>query len=124
MINTLAGYFTNKDLAKDYLLEIKQKWPRYTRDHLQVIQKAITYTDKNIADKTLDFCCKNEIMHGYEFEQALFVLLDEKPNNTMPAEQIKLLGKNNQEGLNQLPQTSNIEDYEKIINPVCRQGRK
>lgn len=115
MINTLAGYFTNKALAKDYLLEIKHKWPRYTRDHLQVIQKAITYTDKNIADKTLDFCCKNEIMHGYEFEQALFVLMDEKPKNAKSWEQIKLLGKSNLESLDQIPQTSNIEDYENIM---------
>ncbi|MEA3378716.1 MAG: IS21 family transposase [Nanoarchaeota archaeon] len=116
MIDSLANCFTNKDLAKKYLLEIKQQWPRYTRDHLQVIQKALSQADINIADKTLDFCRKNEILHGYEFEQALFVLLDEKPNNAMPGEQIKLLGKSNLEDLDQLPQTSNIEDYENIIN--------
>lgn len=116
MINTLADCFTNKDLAKNYLLEIKHKWPRYTRDHLQVIQKAITYTDKNIADKTLEFCCKNEIMHGYEFEQALFVLMDEKTENANSREQIKLLGTSNPVSLDQIPQISNIEDYENIIN--------
>jgi len=37
---------------------------------------------------------------------------------------IKLLGTNNLEKANQTPQTSNIEDYENIINPVCRQGRQ
>jgi len=116
MIDSVASYFTHKDLAKNYLLEIKQKWPRYTRDHLQVIQKALSQTDIYTADKTLNFCRENEILNGSEFEQALFVLMDEKPVKTKLGKQIKLLGKHNRESLNQIPQTSNIEDYENIIN--------
>ncbi len=118
MANEAILNFINGDLATNYLQQIKEKYPRYTRDHLQVILKALNEAkdEKGIADKTLDFCLKNTLFNAYEFEQVLLVFLTERvlPKKKQP--EIKLLDKNNLEKANQTPQTSDIEEYEKIIN--------
>lgn len=115
MMLQAAGCFTNQDLAMGYLLQIKNKYPRYTRDHLQVILKALTNTDKEAADKTLGFCMKNNVLNGHDWEQVLQVFLHQVIESKSENEVI-LLDKSNLEMANQAPQTSNIEDYENIIN--------
>jgi transposase len=115
MAEKVTAYFTDEKKANDYIHEIKQKWPRYLRDQLQVILKSLEKTDMDTANKTLDFCLKNKIFHGHEFEQTLQVFMDENVQKPMVGNQIKLLSiapKN----IDYVPQTSNIEDYEKIVN--------
>ena len=115
MAEQVTEYFTDKKLAGDYIHLIKQKWPRYLRDHLQVILKSLEKTDRDTANKTLDFCLKNKILHGREFEQTLQVFIDENNRETPNEDQIKPLNKTTQD-IDYVPQASNIEDYEKIIN--------
>ena len=117
MITQLSNCFSNQDLAIGYLNQIKTNLPRYTRDHLQVILKTLIGINKETADKTLTFCLKNNVLNGYDWEQVLQVYLDEtiicKSDN-----EIKLFNKNNLEKAYQTPQTSDIEDYENIINQL------
>jgi len=115
MTGKATAYFTDEKKANDYILKIKQKWPRYLRDHLQVILKSLEKTDMDTANKTLDFCLKNKILHGHEFEQTLQVFMDENVQKPMAEGQIKLLS-TAPKNIDYVPQTSNIEDYEKIIN--------
>lgn len=115
MIDQTTSYFTNKELAMGYIQQIRKLFPRYTRDHLQVILKALVNVDQIAADKTLDFCLQNMLLNGHEFEQVLHVLLI-VPKPPAPQNMIKLLDKNNLEKANQTPQLSNIQDYENIIN--------
>ena len=105
--------FTNQSLASNYLDQIRKKYPRYTRDHLQVIGKALADFDKQTADKALNFCLKNDVLNGYEFEQALHILCDEAPA-LIP--EIKLLNKSNLTKAGEEPYKSDINDYENIIN--------
>jgi hypothetical protein len=123
MMLQTANCFSMQDLAMGYLHQIKNKLPRYTRDHLQVILKSLTGVSKESADKTLDFCLKNNVLNGHEWEQVLQVFMHDSTNSNLE-NGIKLLDTNNLEKVNQTPQTSNIEDYENIINPVCRPGRQ
>jgi len=116
MLESLVNSFTNKELAKEYLMEIKLQWPRYARGHFQVIQKSLSSVNKNIADKTLEFCHENKIVHGHEFEQVSNVLKDEQLDSTKPQEYIKPLGETCPKDFGHAPQASNIEDYENIIN--------
>lgn len=115
MMLQAANCFTKQDLAMGYLHQIKNKFPRYTRDHLQVILKSLTDVDKKTADKTLGFCLKNNVLNGYEWEQVLQVFMHDAIS-LKPKNEITLLNKSNLEKANQTPQTSNIEDYENIIN--------
>jgi len=113
MMLLATSYFTDKDMAAQYLKKINQKLPRYTRDHLQVILKALEGSEKQAADSALDFCLKNDILNGYDFEQVLFV---EAPQIPPLQKGIRLLDKNNLEKADQMPEKSDLRDYENIIN--------
>ncbi len=115
MITQAAGCFTNRELAIKYFDQIREKLPRYTRDHLQVILKAAKDIDKEPADKALDFCIKNNVLNGHEWEQVLHVFLHDSSYSKIQDEVI-LLDKNNLEKAEQTPQISDIEHYEDIIN--------
>jgi len=113
MMLLATSYFTDKDMAVQYLKKINQKLPRYTRDHLQVILKALEGSEKQAADSALDFCSKNDILNGYDFEQVLFV---EAPQIPSLQKGIRLLDKNNLEKADQMPEKSDLRDYENIID--------
>jgi len=113
MMLSATSYFTDKDMAVRYLQKIARKLPRYTRDHLQVILKALEGGERQAADSALDFCLKNDILNGYDFEQVLFV---EAPRTAPLKTEIRLLDKNNLEKAGQIPEKSDLKDYETIIN--------
>ncbi|MGM1057600.1 MAG: hypothetical protein ACQEWG_17100, partial [Bacteroidota bacterium] len=113
MMLLVTAYFTDEDRAGQYLEKINQKLPRYLRDHLQVILKALDRSEKQAADRALDFCLENDILSGYDFEQ---VLLVEAPQIPFLQKGIRLLDKNNLEKANQIPEKSDLRDYENIIN--------
>ncbi|OGS72525.1 MAG: hypothetical protein A3F91_10080 [Flavobacteria bacterium RIFCSPLOWO2_12_FULL_35_11] len=64
-----------ENVVKNYLKKIKEQFPRYIRDHLQVILKTLHDTPQEVADKTLNFCLNNHLFNAYEFEQVLHVFL-------------------------------------------------
>ena len=111
----VCTHFTNKEHIKDFIEQIRNKYPRYTRDHLQLILKAIDDCEQEVKDHALEFCINNELFNGSDFEQVLLVYFSELQ---VPKIQrtIKLLNDGNMEKAYQTPQISNIEDYENIIN--------
>lgn len=113
MISQAVSCFSDTLLAQDYLDKIRKKFPRYTRDHLQVIMKALQNTGTQTADKALLFCIKNDVLNGNEFEQVLYVL-DNEVTATTP--EIKPLYQSDILKAGEVPQKSNIQDYENIIN--------
>lgn len=115
----ITAWFTEKEMAMEYLNKIHKSYPRYTRDHLQAILKALSEPGVNLelTDKVLDFSRKNELYNGSEFTQVLMVFISQE----MPVKReakIILLDNRNLAKASQTPQKSNIEDYEKIVNPV------
>ncbi len=118
MMEKVNACFTDKILAMGYLQKVKQTYPRYIRDHLQLILKTIEKLDgkKKLADKTLDFCLKNNLYSANEFEQTMYVLDEPARNETAENKQIKLIGNKTTNKANEMPQRSNITDYENIIN--------
>ena len=81
---------------------------------MQVILKALYNVEKQAADQALDFSLKNNLLNGDDFEQVLHVYATSQTVSLKT--DIRLLDKNNLEKAGQIPETSNIEDYEKIIN--------
>ena len=116
MMDQVADCFTDREMALDYLKKIKNKLPRYTRDHLQVILKALKDVEKPRADEALEFCLKNSNLSGFEFEQVLQVCFY-NARVMKTKKEVKLLDPNNIKKANETPQTSNIDDYQNIINP-------
>lgn len=114
MINLATDCFSNQKTASEYILKIKMKLPRYLRDHLQIMLKALDNIEKHQADKALDFCLKNNLFNGFEFDQVLHVMIGQTQNPKMKS--IKLLDISNLDKANQTPEISNIQDYENLIN--------
>jgi transposase len=115
MMEKASSYFSMQALAMSYFLEFKKKLPRYTRDNLQVILESLISIDKQTADKTLDFCLENKIYNGHQWKEVMQVFILELPT-PIPEYELKPLNKINFEKANQTPHSSNIEDYEAIIN--------
>ncbi|MDA3883026.1 MAG: IS21 family transposase [Bacteroidales bacterium] len=117
MIQKTANSFTDSELAVKYILKIKNKVPRYTRDHLQVILKTLSNINKETADKTLKFCVENNILNAYDWEHVAHVFVEKKESNkTIETPDIKPLNAIANKKINESPQLSNINDYEDIIN--------
>lgn len=116
MINTTSQYFSDTQKAITYFKKIQTDLPRYIRDHLQVIKKALKDAPKDIADKTLDFCIKNENYGGYEFESVLFVLWKNKSNGESAFKDVKPMDKDSLAKADEKPDISDINDYQDIIN--------
>ncbi len=94
-----ANCFTGQDLGMGYLHQIKRKLPRYTRDHLQVILKSLIGVDKAAAGITLDFCLKNYVLNGHEWEQVLQVFMHSFINSNI-GNPVSLLDEKNLEKAN------------------------
>jgi len=114
MIQQTVACFGNQSAAKEYINYIKGIFPRYLRDHLQMMLKSLQGIKEADADKILMFCIENSLFNGNEFTQILQLFSEKPPVKTN--KKIKLLDKNNLEKATQIPQKSNLEDYEKIIN--------
>ncbi len=116
MIDGLAGCFSDTQKATAFFKKIQGLLPRYTRDHLQVIGKAVKAVPRDIADRTLDFCTANQNYCGNDFESVSAVLWGaDRPAETQITE-IKPLQTTSRNKANEEPQISDINDYEAIIN--------
>jgi hypothetical protein len=116
MIDDLAGHFSDPKKATVYFKKIQGLLPRYTRDHLQVIKKAVRTVPPDIADRTLDFCTANQNYCGNDFESVSAVLWDTNTPVEDRAPEIKPLQTTSLDKANEEPQISDINDYESIIN--------
>jgi len=116
MMNTAAAYFNDTQKAIRYFEKIQEDLPRYTRDHLQVIIRTLKSAPKNVADDTLDFCMKNHNYCGQDFESVAFVFWGTNSSKTEIQDIIKPMDKNNFNKVNEKPETSDINDYQDIIN--------
>lgn len=114
MMDAVSQNFTDREKALEYFKKIQSAMPRYTRDHLQVIKRALKEAPVNIADSTLDFCIKNANYSGHDFESVLYVLWDAHVPDA-PTFDIKLLDSGSLEKAGETPQVSDINEYQDIV---------
>ncbi len=116
LMSQTASRFSDPDQARQYFGHIQERLPRYTRDHLQCILKALTGVAAEQADKALNFCLTHQLYSGTEFEQVLRVQTSETKKATQ-TDPITLLHADVVEKARQAPEVSKLDDYESIINP-------
>ena len=71
LIDQVATKFSNPDNARDYLECIRVDKPRYIRDQVILIQKAIKESPQKAIDDALDFCMKNKLYRATDFRDAV-----------------------------------------------------
>lgn len=116
LIGQCTARFSHPERAERYLAAIRKHFPRYIRDHVQYIITALEDCEIAPADQTLEFCLKNELYSGQEFKQVLDVHRSEVANPPKKPT-VKFLSTDSAEKADQSPQTSNLDDYETLINP-------
>ena len=116
LMSQAAGRFSDPDRARQYFGHIQERLPRYIRDHLQCILKALTDVAAEQADGALNFCMTHQLYSGTEFEQVLRVQASQTKQTVRP-DPITLLHTDVVEKARQAPQASKLDDYESIINP-------
>ena len=117
MMEKITGSFSDHKQAHDYLQAIREQYPRYIRDHLLVISKAVNENKPQVLEKTLQYCIEYQLYNGNEFWQVFNVTDEENEDTTSQHQDIKLLNKTNLAKADENPQKSDLEDYESIINP-------
>lgn len=117
MMEKMTGAFSDQKQAQDYLQAIRKQYPRYIRDHLLVISKALKENKPQILEETLQNCIQQQLYSGNEFWQIFNVIAGEKENTPSRHQEIKLLNKTNLAKADENPQKSDLDDYESIINP-------
>jgi transposase len=115
MIQRVTAYFDNKQGALSYLEEIRAKFPRYTRDHIQVMLKTLANSKPETANQALEYCLENNIINANDWVDVYHVV-DRQIQKSDTQMHIPLLDKANIDKACQMPQKSDIQTYEQIVN--------
>jgi len=110
-----AVQFTQEELALEWMELLREKKPRYIRDQLDIIQKAIDGVDPKKVAFTLKYCVEKSIYIASDFK----AILELQQSDRKAEPNIKVLnplnGKVTENALIQ-PEKSNIGEYEAIVN--------
>lgn len=110
LIAQVAGRFSDKDKALQYLEKIRQHYGRYVRDQLRIIRAVGDKYSTEQCDHALHYCIAHGIYKASDFEPVILALPD--PESSHPSE--KKQPKQLRPGLT--PQTSNLNDYTQLLN--------
>lgn len=123
LMQSQASQFTKTADALQYLEVLHKQYPRYIRDQLSLIKKALkkSKATPQAADKTLAICLKNQCYSASDFESVLMVVVDTHPSMAATSPRspvIKALYSNGREKAAEMPAKSDIEDYEQIVRTI------
>ena len=117
LIKQVAQCFEDTEKAEKYLLNIRQRKPRYIRDQLILIRNILEKTDKRTANKALDFCCENNVFSASDFKSVTAKYTKDQFGEEIPEEstEIKTINRQGVDSALQKPAISSIIDYESIM---------
>lgn len=75
-METISKRFNNAEIALEYLEKVRSNYPRYIRDQLQVISKAINKNDQ-IANQALEYCLSQKLYSANDFFDIVDYLIRE-----------------------------------------------
>ncbi|MEQ8339188.1 MAG: hypothetical protein RIA62_17635 [Cyclobacteriaceae bacterium] len=117
LIQDTSGHFTDKMNALAYLNQVREAYPRYIRDQVQAILRAVRSENiVEVADRSLAFCLKNQVFNAVDFEQVYNVFFLEQGTPGPANQPIKLLDEKSLEKASETPEQTNLDDYENIFN--------
>ncbi|GFZ91959.1 hypothetical protein GCM10010978_32880 [Compostibacillus humi] len=121
-ITSLAEKFKNQELARIYLEEIHQRYPRYIRDQLQLIGKAIK-AEPDLIDEALEECINKGIYSATEFSDIIQYVKRQRQLNKDEGKQnqnIKLLPQVDKSAIYTKPHTRKLDDYLEVLEGVSK----
>jgi len=116
LISNAALEFPEPIKARSFLENIHKEKPRYTRDQVVSIRKAIKGVSLESIDKALDFCIKNNLFSAMDFNDAVNHYHKDKKAFTEDTSVIMApLSADNIEKFKIKPKVRDISEYQKII---------
>lgn len=73
-IDTVANQFEETDVAHDYLDKLREKYPRYIRDQLQIILKETKQSNGQLLTAALRECIKRNLYSATDFSDIVLYL--------------------------------------------------
>ncbi|UOQ85764.1 IS21 family transposase [Gracilibacillus salinarum] len=73
-IDTVTNQFTDKELANHYLETLREKYPRYIKDQLQIILRETKENNENILSAALSECIKRNLYSATDFSDIVSYL--------------------------------------------------
>jgi len=111
-----AGMFHNPDLALQYFDMIRKEKPRYLRDQVQTIAKAIEGKNKQLVADVLQKCVEQQYAGAILFRELLELQQAEKDYPAPQLGKIILLDIANNKKADTRPDKSNLDTYEKAFD--------
>jgi len=110
----VAGLFVDPSAAIKYLDAICKKYPRYSRDQLLEIKKAVGCCPKSKAQETLLFCLDNNILSTTDFHHIIKKSI--YPQQQIPQAELRGLSAGAAVIAATIPAKSDISLYESILS--------
>jgi transposase len=107
-----ARQFTNVELALHYFDMIRDVKPRYRRDQVQAIQKAIEGKNKQLVTEVLEKCVRERYLGAVVFRELLALQQAEKQYPEPSLGKVILLNQVSAAKANTQPDKSDLNDYE------------
>ena len=115
LMEEVGELFTDKQAAQEYFAQLQKAKGRYIRDQLLLIKQAIRKSEAVHIDQALVFCQTNSIFNATDFIAVLNKT--SRPDLLPPPHLEELLSKSvDRKQFSVQPQTSDITDYEAIVN--------
>lgn len=118
LIEQTASLVDDSVAARNYLNALHKHYPRYAKDQLRYIEKAIKATnDTTIAERTIEYCCKNSLYTSTRFIEILAYFSQKTVSVKPVSNEISLSTLRPDDSVyTLLPQRSDINLYEDIVN--------
>jgi hypothetical protein len=121
MINQISALLTDAGQGQRWMNAIRADKPRYIRDQLIIIRKAIEgASDTVLVSKAVSYCEQNGILIATDFKAVLSVYEQERKNQltTVKILRINPLNSKMPDAALNRPEISVIKDYEAIVKGV------
>lgn len=107
--------FTDKEAAVSWMELLRKEKPRYIRDQIDMVQKAVEGADPEMVELTLQYCLEKSICSASDFKAILGLQQTNREAEPKTIVMNPLSGKMPDSALIQ-PEKSNIGEYEEIVN--------
>ncbi|WP_405031083.1 Mu transposase domain-containing protein [Paenibacillus hexagrammi] len=114
-IQTVAEAFPDPTAASPFLNEIYNRKPRYIRDQLQLIQRALEPAEPDAVTKALGYCIKHRLYRATDFADAVEHYKRPRPPEIPSEAPLKLLSDQDQSKRKVKPQIREFDAYKAIL---------
>ena len=118
LISQLHNYSCEGGSLDKFIASIKRDKPRYLRDQLLLLLKLIKYIDTGTINRALDFCNQKGINSVNDLSKILGTFQKAPLDENIQASAINPLSDEPSIMALIQPLTSNISDYNSIMNPI------